>query len=239
MTNPASSLSRREFLHTATGITASCGLSSIAFGQTPTSSEKNFDLYVVNADGTGLKQVTNDPAWERQPAWSPDGSKIAFDVWPGGDVAKAELWVMNADGSGRVRLTAGKNADWSPDGKQIVYARFDGGVEGVFVMNADGSGVRRLVDWKGDEAGASWLPDGRIIFDYSEGDKNDVFQRCRYNLRILVGKQKLGRRPESGAHSVAIGQKARSNQGTYVKRTPEAGLCRHRQHTRHHTPSLD
>ena len=69
------------------------------------------DLYVMNADGSGITQRTADTATEGRPAWSPDGMKVAFASDRDGDY---EIYVMNADGSGVVRLTDNAAADKRP-----------------------------------------------------------------------------------------------------------------------------
>ena len=57
----------------------------------------NYDIYVINADGTAKQNLTNSPAVnDRQPSWSPDGSRIAFLTDRNG---RWEVWVMNVDGS--------------------------------------------------------------------------------------------------------------------------------------------
>jgi plastocyanin len=76
------------------------------------------DIYVINADGSGLTRLTTD-AHSGNPAWSPDGRRIAF-------TRGSEIYVMNADGSGATRLTNNPGQDnapaWSPDGTKIAFA---------------------------------------------------------------------------------------------------------------------
>jgi TolB protein len=91
------------------------------------------EIYVVNSDGTGLKQLTHNSYEERAPAWSPDGSRILYlcrigALSPQG-VASFEMCIMGADGDrdGTARLTwntiLDATASWSPDGAQIVFHR--------------------------------------------------------------------------------------------------------------------
>ncbi len=95
----------------------------------------------MNADGSGLRNLTRDPAGDSTFAWSPDGRKIAFSSKRDGTW---DVHLMNADGSGQRNLTRGPaddgNPAWSPDGRKIAFGR-DGE---IYVMNADGSGQRNL-----------------------------------------------------------------------------------------------
>ena len=127
------------------------------------------DIFVINVDGTGLQQLTDDFASRNiRPDWSPDGREIAFTSRRDGN---DEIYVMNADGSNRdnpLRLTfnlfADNAPDWSPDGRRIVFQSNRAGNDEIYVMNADGSGgLRRLTTYPGRDLDADWSPDGRTI----------------------------------------------------------------------------
>ena len=80
----------------------------------------DIDIHVVNMGGSGLTNLTNNPASDTSPSWSADGTKIAFTSDRDGD---SEIYVMTIDGSGVRRLTNNSARDnapsWSPDGSLI------------------------------------------------------------------------------------------------------------------------
>lgn len=92
----------------------------IIFTSTRTGNE---ELWVMNSDGTDLKQLTRNKQPDYTAAWSPDGRRIAFVRVAKGN---ADLYLMNADGTGVSRLTYHRGGDyapeWSPDGSQIAFA---------------------------------------------------------------------------------------------------------------------
>ena len=101
------------------------------------------DIWAMHADGTGLTQLTTDPAADRHPHWSPDGSQIAFASNRTGNF---EIWLMNADGSNQHQLThdAPSNArdpSWTSNGLQIVY---DINFDVINIINVDGNDERQL-----------------------------------------------------------------------------------------------
>ena len=78
--------------------------------------ENSWEIYVMDADGTGQTRLTNNAGLDGEPDWSPDGTKIAFDN------SRDGIYVMNADGSGQTILTDnGGYPSWSPDGTKIAF----------------------------------------------------------------------------------------------------------------------
>ena len=139
--------------------------------------EGNWEIYVMNADGSGVTRLTYNDAVDGSPAWSPDGRRIAFESGHGWNW---EIYVMNADGSGVTRLTDNDARDryptWSPDGRRIAFdSNHVGNIE-IYVMNADGSGVARLTYNRHGDYFPAWSPDGRRIAFSSELDENDEIQ---------------------------------------------------------------
>jgi TolB protein len=116
----------------------------------------NTDIYTMGPDGSTQVNLTNNPAIDVFPAWSPDGSKITFssnrDASPA-DPFNLDIYVMNADGSNVTRLTNAPGEDrgtsWTSDGQTIVFhSQRDVAGTGhsfdIFKMNADGSDQTKI-----------------------------------------------------------------------------------------------
>jgi Tol biopolymer transport system component len=135
-----------------------------------------WDIWVMNADGTGMTNLTNHPSFDSEPTWSPDGSKIAFSSTRNGP---AELYVMNADGSGVTQITfynslggSALHADWSPNGQWIAFTwtgPTDDQVE-IYRVKPDGTQVTQVTDTPADENTPSWSPDSKRIGFLKNGD---------------------------------------------------------------------
>ena len=109
-------------------------------------------VFVVHADGTGLRQLTPWNLLAGDADWSPDGSRIVFNTRPlvdYPDAGRSELYTVRPDGTGLRRLTAfGPNGPratqprWTPDGKAILYTRTTqtGHPRQIYAINADGAG---------------------------------------------------------------------------------------------------
>ncbi len=142
----------------------------IAFLRTGGDSDTG-DIYLMNADGTGERNLTHHPGVNGAPSWSPDGRRITFDSFrcPGNAAScDSTIFVMDADGSGQHRLTrrqGDRSPAWSPSGDRIAFARQVPGDLNyeIFVMKVDGTGVRRLTRNHVEDDLPAWSPDGRKI----------------------------------------------------------------------------
>ena len=110
-------------------------------------------LFVMNADGTDIRQVTNLNNMGGRNTWSPDSTKLAFYRGPQGD---RNIYVINVDGTGLVKLTNGGDnlgPSWSPDGNWIAFTSFRDGNNELYIIHPDGTGLTRLTnnpvsDWQ-------------------------------------------------------------------------------------------
>jgi Tol biopolymer transport system component len=133
----------------------------------------NYEIYVMDADGSGQTRLTNNPADDDFAAWSPDRSQIAFQSNRDGDY---EIFVMDADGGGQTQLTSDPAADlhpaWSPDGSKIAFTSNRDGDYEIFVMNADGTGQTQITSNAASDAAPAWSPNGNKIAFMSDRDGN-------------------------------------------------------------------
>ncbi len=132
-----------------------------------------FEIYVMNADGSGRKQLTSfNTADACGPVWSPNGKTIAFYAYAFTNPNRnPQIWTMDPDGSNQKRLTDhGMDPSWSPDGRQIAFSSNHDNVFQIYEMNADGSNAHRVSKDKTEASNPAWAPDGQAIAYVAEGE---------------------------------------------------------------------
>ena len=128
-------------------------------------------IWVMNVDGSDLRQVTDMPEGSCQPAWSPDGMRMVFispcirnqESYPG-----AGLFVVNLDGSELTPLPTVPGGDydpsWSPDGKFIVFTSLrNSGRPRIYRLSLEDGAVERLSQQYDRDLNPAWSPDGQQI----------------------------------------------------------------------------
>jgi Tol biopolymer transport system component len=156
---------------------------------TATNPEGDFEIFLMNANGRGVRQLTANTFDDEFPSWSSDGRNLVFqrDFDPVIGQVDYDLFTMKADGTHQRNLTRSpgvndQDADWSPTGRRIAFAsERDGDLE-VYTMRPDGSRVRQLTINDGLFDGfPDWSPDGRRIAFSTDRDDNFEIYSMRAN----------------------------------------------------------
>ncbi len=158
----------------------------------------DWEIFIMNSDGSGVTQLTSNTSIDVAPAISPDGTKIAFVSNRDGDF---EIFVMNINGTSVTQLTSNTNDDgaqgpdlfglsfgistpsWSPDGTQIAFTSDSDGPDwDIFIMDADGTNVIQLTSSSESDYDPYWLPGGTEVAFVSDRDGGGIPQIFKINV---------------------------------------------------------
>lgn len=131
----------------------------------------NWEIYSMRGDGQSQFNLTNNPAWDEWPLWSPVGAQIVFSSNRDGDF---EIYRMQANCKRQVNLTNSSSFDghpaWSSDGSQIAFRSDRDEDAEIYVMNSDGTNPVNLTRTPGYDDLPAWSPDGTQIAFVSKRD---------------------------------------------------------------------
>jgi Tol biopolymer transport system component len=182
------------------------------------------DIYRVHPDGSGLEQLTNDPAFDDQGSLSPDGKSLAFISTRGEGFAN--LWLLDIASHKYQNLTHSRAGNfrpsWAPDGRSIAFSsdrdanpgRFPGQWEhmqstGIYLIHPDGTGLRRLTKAGGFAGSPTWSPDAKRVL-YYETDETGAYLAKSGNSRT-----------ELVSVDIATGDRSQHTASNEVKLSPQ------------------
>ena len=163
----------------------------------------NTEIIRLSRDGKVAKKLTNHPAIDSMPGFSPDGSKLAF---VSDRTGTPQLYLMNLDGSGQRRISFqggyNVNPEWSPRGDRIAYAGMVGGRFNIYTMKPDGSDVVQLTSGGTNEY-PSWSPNGRqLAYQSGRGSSSAIYviNANGSNKRRIIGAPSGATAPHWSGH---------------------------------------
>jgi Tol biopolymer transport system component len=146
------------------------------------------DIFVINIDGTGMTNITNNANRDETPSWSPDGTKIAFiSTRDSGSQGEYDLFVMNADGTNPVNIsnaasTLDRFPSWSPDSSKIYYSSARGGPEQVYAYDVGLSTEVKVTNFSSTAYEPKISPDGMTVLYSGVGAGDTKVQLYTQNI---------------------------------------------------------
>ncbi|WP_406657212.1 hypothetical protein V7O62_01290 [Methanolobus sp. ZRKC2] len=133
----------------------------------------NYDVWVMDVDGSNNVRITDSPGDEASPSWSPDGSSLLYSL-------DGAIFVQGIESVKPVELLNNSydNVEpvYSPDGKMIAFSSNQGGDYDLWLMDDDGKSFSMLTSAESNERAPSWSPDGnKIAYVSNEGGDYNIW----------------------------------------------------------------
>ncbi len=173
----------RQTLEGEEGVAWSPNGKQLAFAALDSTADiPNKDIFVINTDGSGtIVNLTNHPADDTHPAWSPDGSRIAYQSERNGNT---DVYVMQANGASQTRLTDNPSFDgmpaWTSDGKYLAFTSWRDGQADIYTMTDSGKEQYSLTSHTGMDTSPNWLPaaptsiSDQVLFAVGSDSNRDI-----------------------------------------------------------------
>jgi Tol biopolymer transport system component len=137
----------------------------------------NYDIFIMDIDGSNKKNITNTSWYEKYPQFSPDGSFIIYQAWQKG---KMEIFIINILEENKINLTRGPNShdiishgnSISPDGQKIVFTSERNGNRDIYIMNSNGTNQIQLTTNLANDYEPIFSSEGSLILFTTERDGN-------------------------------------------------------------------
>ena len=173
------------------------------------------DLYRMHPDGTGVERLTDDPAYDDQAAFSPDGQQIVFVTTRA--AGTANLWILDAATHEAKPLTSGRGGDfrpaWSPDGKWIAFSSDRDSnlpaakgrwerlhVVDIYLIRPDGSGLKRISEHGNFCGNPKWTADSKSVIAYCMSSE----ETWTYRVGTKEGDTQLVKINAAGGETVPV-----------------------------------
>lgn len=142
------------------------------------------EIYIMQADGSGVRQLTHGEGDNREPKWSPDGKWIAYHCSQASETRiETGICVVSPSGQPAGEPIAGTSPIWSPTSPEgdvrLAFLCFQAGQSDVCTCRPDGSDLVNLTDSPADEQSPAWSPDGNwLAFVSNRGNDIDIYKVC-------------------------------------------------------------